>query len=131
MRRSGLPAIIAAAVALVVSACSIGGSPGSTVVTSAADSSTSASAASALATVATGPKPDALPRKSAAGGSVTLTAVGDTMLGNTPDLPPDPGRYFRAVKPELKNGAQIVFGNLEGTLTTATTSKCGSKPHSG
>ena len=61
---------------------------------------------------------------------MTLTAVGDMMLGNTPDLPPDPGTYFQAVKPELKNGAQIVFGNLEGTLTTATTSKCGSKPSS-
>ena len=61
---------------------------------------------------------------------MTLTAVGDMMLGNTPDLPPDPGTYFQAVKPDLKNGAQIVFGNLEGTLTTATTSKCGSKPSS-
>jgi poly-gamma-glutamate capsule biosynthesis protein CapA/YwtB (metallophosphatase superfamily) len=131
MRRSGLLAIIAPAVALVASACSIGGPPGSTVVTSAADPSTSASPASALATAATGPKPAALPRKSAAGASVTLTAVGDMMLGNTPDLPPDPGTYFQAVKPELKNGAQIVFGNLEGTLTTATTSKCGSKPGSG
>jgi hypothetical protein len=47
------------------------------------------------------------------------------MLGNTPDLAPDPGTYFQAVKPELKNGAQIVFGNLEGTLTTASGSKCG------
>jgi hypothetical protein len=45
MRRSGLLAIIAPAVALVASACSIGGTPGSTVVTSAADSSTSASPA--------------------------------------------------------------------------------------
>jgi len=57
---------------------------------------------------------------------VTIAAVGDTMLGNTPDLPPDPAAYFDAVRPELDSGAQIVFGNLEGTLTTATTSKCGS-----
>ncbi len=131
MRRSGLLAFVGLAVALIVSACSIGGSPASTVASPAADSSTAASPASALATAATGPKPAALPRKSAAGPSVTLTAVGDMMLGNTPDLPPDPGTYFQAVKPELKNGAQIVFGNLEGTLTTATTSKCGSKPSSG
>ena len=133
MRRSGLLAITGLAVALVVSACSIGGSPGSTVVTSAADSSTSASPASALATAATaatGPKPAALPRKSAAGASVTLTAVGDMMLGNTPHLAPDPGTYFQAVKRGLTYGAQVVFGNLEGTLTTATTSKCGSKPSS-
>jgi poly-gamma-glutamate capsule biosynthesis protein CapA/YwtB (metallophosphatase superfamily) len=57
---------------------------------------------------------------------VTIAAVGDMMLGNTPDLPPDPAAYFNAVKPVLDSRAQIVFGNLEGTLTTATTSKCGS-----
>ena len=62
--------------------------------------------------------------------SVTIAAVGDTMLGNTPDLPPDPAAYFRRVEPIL-GGAQIVFGNLEGTLTTATISKCGpvKRPH--
>jgi poly-gamma-glutamate capsule biosynthesis protein CapA/YwtB (metallophosphatase superfamily) len=57
--------------------------------------------------------------------SVTITAVGDTMLGNTPDLPPDPATYFDAVESILDPGAQIVFGNLEGTLTASTTSKCG------
>jgi len=61
----------------------------------------------------------------AASASVTIAAVGDTMLGNTPDLPPDPATYLDAVKPELGSGAQIVFGNLEGTLTTASGSKCG------
>ncbi len=61
----------------------------------------------------------------AAGTSVTIAAVGDTMLGNTPDLPPDPGTYLHPVGRRLDSGAQIVFGNLEGTLTTATTSKCG------
>jgi hypothetical protein len=58
--------------------------------------------------------------------TVTISAVGDTMLGNTPMLPPDPGSYFAAVSSLLKGHAQIVFGNLEGTLTTATGSKCGS-----
>jgi len=57
---------------------------------------------------------------------VTISAVGDTMLGNTPYLPPDPATYLDPVKSELVGGAQIVFGNLEGTLTTATASKCGS-----
>jgi poly-gamma-glutamate capsule biosynthesis protein CapA/YwtB (metallophosphatase superfamily) len=57
--------------------------------------------------------------------SVTIAAVGDTMLGNTPDLPADPAAYFDRVGPILGAGAQIVFGNLEGTLTTATVSKCG------
>jgi poly-gamma-glutamate capsule biosynthesis protein CapA/YwtB (metallophosphatase superfamily) len=56
---------------------------------------------------------------------VTITAVGDTMLGNTPNLPPDPAGYFDAVKSTLGSGAQVVFANLEGTLTTAPGSKCG------
>jgi hypothetical protein len=46
---------------------------------------------------------------------VTIAAVGDTMLGSTPDLPPHPGTYLAAVKRELTRDAQIVFGNLEGT----------------
>jgi Bacterial capsule synthesis protein PGA_cap len=61
--------------------------------------------------------------------SVTIAAVGDTMLGSTPDLPPDPGTYLKAVEPVLDQGAQIVFGNLEGTFTTATASKCGPAAH--
>jgi poly-gamma-glutamate capsule biosynthesis protein CapA/YwtB (metallophosphatase superfamily) len=74
-----------------------------------------------------------LPAWSAAGGvvtstgagSVTIAAVGDAMLGTTPHLPPDPGSYFEPVQSVLDRGAQIVFGNLEGTLTTSTASKCG------
>src|SRR5690242_1672519 len=128
MRRSGLLAIIGLVIALVVSACSFGSPPGGTAASPAADSAGSSHPA-AMASAAT-QRAAALPRKSTAGASVTLTAVGDMMLGNTPDLPPEPGTYFQAVKPELKNGAQVVFGNLEGTLTTATTSKCGSKPSS-
>jgi Bacterial capsule synthesis protein PGA_cap len=57
--------------------------------------------------------------------TVTISAVGDTMMGNTPMLPPNPGSYFSAVSSLLQGNAQIVFGNLEGTLTTATGSKCG------
>jgi len=53
---------------------------------------------------------------------VTLSAVGDTDLGNTPDLPPDPTAYLEPVKAALQG--PIVFANLEGTLTDATTSKC-------
>ena len=58
--------------------------------------------------------------------TVTIAAVGDTMLGTTPGLPPHPRRYFGAVRRELGRGAQIVFGNLEGTLTVAAASKCAS-----
>jgi hypothetical protein len=56
--------------------------------------------------------------------TVTISAVGDTMLGTTPELPPDPSSFFDAVKAALTDGTQIVFGNLEGTLTNDTTSKC-------
>ena len=66
---------------------------------------------------------------SPAAASVTIAAVGDTMLGTTPDLPPQPGSYFHVAESVLDVGAQIVFGNLEGTLTTSTASKCGPVPH--
>ncbi len=59
---------------------------------------------------------------------VTIAAVGDTMLGDTPHLPPDPRGYFGAVRRDLSRGEQIVFGNLEGALTTAAASKCRSMP---
>ena len=48
-------------------------------------------------------------------GPVTISAVGDTDLGNTPDLPPDPTAYLEPVKAALQG--PIVFANLEGTLT--------------
>ena len=60
-------------------------------------------------------------------GSVTISFVGDSMFGDTPDLPPHPAHYLDNVRKALGN-AQIVFGNLEGTLTTATASKCGANP---
>jgi poly-gamma-glutamate capsule biosynthesis protein CapA/YwtB (metallophosphatase superfamily) len=86
-------------------------------------------ASAALLVLATCPPADGLTTPTAApiGGaaSVTIAAVGDTMLGDTPDLPPDPEAYLDAVEPVLDRGAQIVFGNLEGTLTTSADSKCG------
>jgi hypothetical protein len=89
----------------------------------AAPKPASSASASPARSATTPDTPAATPRAPAA--SVTLAAVGDMMLGDTPDLPPDPGTYFDAVKSRLDSGAQIVFGNLEGTLTTATASKCG------
>jgi poly-gamma-glutamate capsule biosynthesis protein CapA/YwtB (metallophosphatase superfamily) len=53
---------------------------------------------------------------------VAIAAVGDTMLGSTPTLPPSPGTYLSAMRSELRG--DVVFGNLEGTLTDATTGKC-------
>ena len=102
---------------------------------SAADRSAERAAPAAAADVASPGSTEAVsseapqrvtsPPVKAKAASVTITAVGDTMLGNTPDLPPDPATYFEAVESILDPGAQIVFGNLEGTLTSSTTSKCG------
>lgn len=59
-------------------------------------------------------------------GTVRLTAVGDTILGNTPNLPSDPAHYLDAVKSKLRwSHAQIRFANLEGTLTNVSSGKCG------
>ncbi len=54
--------------------------------------------------------------------TVTIDAVGDTELGNTPTLPSDPAGYLAPLRRYLD--APIVFGNLEGTMTSATRSKC-------
>jgi poly-gamma-glutamate capsule biosynthesis protein CapA/YwtB (metallophosphatase superfamily) len=54
--------------------------------------------------------------------TVTLSAVGDSELGNTPQLPASPLAYLAPVKAAL--AAQVVFANLEGTMTNATSSKC-------
>ena len=56
--------------------------------------------------------------------SVTISAVGDMELGSTPQLPGNPVSIFSNVATVLKS--PITFGNLEGTLTSATMSKCGS-----
>lgn len=55
--------------------------------------------------------------------SVTLSAVGDTNLGMTPNVPANPVAWFSPVTAALS--APIEFANLEGTFTSATTSKCG------
>ncbi len=61
----------------------------------------------------------------ATGPPMTVTATGDIMMG-TPQfgLPPDDARgFFDPVAGLLKG--DIVMGNLEGTLSTTTGSKCG------
>ncbi len=63
------------------------------------------------------------PAASAAGGNVTIAAVGDTILGDTPQLPSNPASYLDPISGQLR--ADVVFGNLEGTLTDASASKCG------
>jgi hypothetical protein len=57
-------------------------------------------------------------------GVVTISAVGDIVMGTTPNLPPNAGRtFFDGVETDL--AADVVLGNLEGTLTSASGSKCG------
>src|SRR5215469_16339019 len=109
-RPSALALMFAAAAGVV--ACSSAGQP--------AGGAAKAGAAHRLGGAAESGGGAPLPRLA----PVTIAAVGDTMLGHTPDLPPDPAGYFGAVRRELGQGAQIVFGNLEGTLTTAADSKC-------
>jgi poly-gamma-glutamate capsule biosynthesis protein CapA/YwtB (metallophosphatase superfamily) len=121
-------AAIGVAALLCLSACTSDHHPAGRTGTSPGASSSAGAAgpASAGASSIGAGQASARPSASTTRSSVTIAAVGDTMLGNTPDLPPDPAAYFDRVKPILDAGAQIVFGNLEGTLTTATTSKCGS-----
>ena len=57
---------------------------------------------------------------------VTLSAVGDTVMGSLPyGLPSDGGASFFDSVEDLLVG-DVVLGNLEGTLATGGTSKCGS-----
>jgi poly-gamma-glutamate capsule biosynthesis protein CapA/YwtB (metallophosphatase superfamily) len=74
-------------------------------------------------------KPDKA-KPGAGGPGITFAAVGDTMLGNTPELPADPGSYLDQVKGQLTG--DVVFGNLEGTLTDVSDSpKCGGESDAG
>ena len=58
-------------------------------------------------------------------GVVTIAAVGDIVMGSTPNLPPAGGRtFFNGVEADL--AGDVVLGNLEGTLSTGGSSKCGS-----
>jgi hypothetical protein len=116
----GFCATVGCVIVLAASACS---SARSTALTGSSGGWTDPAQAGASSTRAA--HPGASPAAAKAGASVTITAVGDTMLGNTPNLAPDPAGYFDAVKSSLTSGAQIVFANLEGTLTTAPGSKCG------
>ncbi len=56
-------------------------------------------------------------------GVVTIAAVGDIVMGSTPNLPPGGGRsFFDEVETDL--AGDVVLGNLEGTLSTGGSSKC-------
>ena len=84
-----------------------------------------ASAAPSTATKATSTaRTPAVVHKRAPAGIVTIAAVGDIVMGSTPNMPPDGGRtFFDGVQTDLS--ADVVLGNLEGTLSTGGSSKCG------
>jgi hypothetical protein len=110
--RPAVPALAIATALIGVVACAsgAGGAP-------ARHPATPAGSAAPAATIALASAPSS--------GSVRLSAVGDTILGDTPDLPPTPQHYLDPVDRAIKWNAQVVFANLEGTLTTATANKCG------
>jgi poly-gamma-glutamate capsule biosynthesis protein CapA/YwtB (metallophosphatase superfamily) len=114
--------VVAGAVACIIAAISLGG--GGTVRSprlSPAGGSPAAREAAALTSKPGGPG------KPGTASAVTFAAVGDTMLGNTPELPADPGSYLDRVRGQLTG--DVVFGNLEGTLTDVSYSpKCGGGP---
>jgi len=57
-------------------------------------------------------------------GTISIAAVGDTGMGITPVLPPEPATYLDPISGELTG--DVVFGNLEGTLTNVSEDvKCG------
>ena len=58
------------------------------------------------------------------GATVSFAAVGDTGMGIAPLLPPEPATYLEPISGELQG--DVVFGNLEGTLSDVTEDvKCG------
>ena len=96
-----LVVVLAGAAAIIVVRTSLGAPVASTTTTGPASTTTSTVAA-----------------------NVTLSAVGDVELGNTPQLPANPGAYLAPIRGAL--AAPIVFGNLEGTLSNSgADSKCG------
>jgi poly-gamma-glutamate capsule biosynthesis protein CapA/YwtB (metallophosphatase superfamily) len=92
-------------------------------------STEAATAPSRTATAATKPSARAKVKKQRATsrvppGVVAIVATGDIVMGSSPNLPPDGGRtFFSDVQTDL--AGDVVIGNLEGTLSTGGSSKCG------
>ncbi len=84
----------------------------------------SAAAAAKKPKARTAPMSSAPARSAAASSVATVVAVGDIVMGSTPNLPPDGGRtFFDGVSTDLSG--DVVLGNLEGTLSSGGSSKCG------
>ena len=101
------------------------GAPRPAVASSAASQPSTAAAAKAAAEKRAQQK--AATRRAAAKvppGVVAIVATGDIVMGSTPNLPPDGGRsFFSDVQTDL--AGDVVLGNLEGTLSSGGSSKCG------
>ena len=126
VRRQRRIAVVALAVALLV----VAGIAAAVGVSSPPDRGGRSGAGGSLPRASTGTvttttttHPDTRPH-----GTVTIAAVGDTMLGTTPTLPASPATYLAPMRSAL--AGDVVFGNLEGTLTDQTASKCGGAPSS-
>ncbi|HET9188388.1 MAG TPA: CapA family protein [Acidothermaceae bacterium] len=124
MRHRGRRALLVAAAGVaLVSGCRAHGSSGAqppiatTVTSSPSVPSSSASPTSSAAPTAPSTSANVTTRP-----VVTIVAVGDVALGNTPRLPAAPSNYLAPMRAVLS--APIVFGNLEGALTNALSSKC-------
>ena len=100
------------------------GAPRPAVASSASQPSTAAAAKAAAEKRA---QQKAATRRAAAKvppGVVAIVATGDIVMGSTPNLPPDGGRsFFSDVQTDL--AGDVVLGNLEGTLSSGGSSKCG------
>jgi poly-gamma-glutamate capsule biosynthesis protein CapA/YwtB (metallophosphatase superfamily) len=68
-----------------------------------------------------------LPPEELAAARVSFAAVGDMAFNDDGRLPTDGRVYFRPLRSALST-AKVTIGNVEGTLATGGTSKCGSNP---
>lgn len=59
-------------------------------------------AAVRLAGISAAPAQARVPKQARVPDSISVAAVGDTILGNTPRLPSRPARYFRGVRRQLR-----------------------------
>jgi hypothetical protein len=116
-----LTVVVTVVVALVATACS----PSGPVVPSAGQGSASSTSAGASADQGTSGAGAGGSQDQPALAGVEVSAVGDVIMGATPQLPPDDGRQvFDAVADRLT--ADVVLANLDQALTDiATSTKCG------
>ena len=86
--------------------------------TGRADTATATTSAPTTSTATAPARPTGKP--------VSIDWVGDTVLGSSYGLPPDGGKHSMAGVTRELRAADLTWGNLEETLSTATSSKCSS-----